>query len=219
MNYDQSLKDERRKKYRKAFELALIFSLIFHLGLFHALPGIELSPCKIQMNKIEIKLEDVIETTEVRIPPPPPIPIIPIPSESEAIPADAIIETPVFDLSEVPAPPPPKNRGIYDEFVFVPFEEPPQPVGGLAAIHKIIKYPKKALQRGIEGTVVIGILIDEHGHAKKTQLLKASGFEVGFEEAAIKAVTAIKWIPAKQRDRAVKVWVAVPIRFELQPVI
>jgi len=38
---------------------------------------------------------------------------------------------------------------------------------------------------------------------------------MGFSEAAQKAVMLVKWKPAKQRDRAVKVWVSVPVRFQL----
>jgi len=62
---------------------------------------------------------------------------------------------------------------------------------------------------------VVGVLIDKSGNPVKTQILKSSGSDLGFEAAASKAVMAVKWRPAKQRDIPVKVWISIPVRFSL----
>ncbi|NIR48617.1 energy transducer TonB [candidate division KSB1 bacterium] len=96
-------------------------------------------------------------------------------------------------------------------------EEPPEPIGGYEAIRKRIQYPKLAREIGIEGFVVVGVLIDEYGNPQATQVRKGEGF-TGFEMAVQKALKAVRWQPAKQRGRAVKVWIWVPVQFKLHDV-
>jgi TonB family protein len=38
----------------------------------------------------------------------------------------------------------------------------------------------------------------------------------GFSEAAAKAVKQVRFKPAKQRDQAIGVWIAIPINFRLR---
>ncbi|MFQ5706547.1 MAG: energy transducer TonB [bacterium] len=203
-------------KYRKTLELSLIFSLMFHFAIFHALPKIRLNTEKRTAKAIEIKVEDIPPTEQIKQAPPPPRPSVPVPTEDEDVPEDLTIESTELnlDLSSLP-PPPSQGDDIEDQYVFVPFDEPPVPIGGMAAIGKHLVYPALAKKAGFEGTVVIGVLIDEKGNPVKTQILKAVGVQFGFGEAAHNAVMAVKWKPAKQRDRAVKVWVSIPIQFRL----
>ncbi|RMD95265.1 MAG: energy transducer TonB, partial [Calditrichaeota bacterium] len=69
---------------------------------------------------------------------------------------------------------------------------------------------------GVEGRVILRVLVDERGNVEATEIAKSSGSKVGLEEAAIKAVRSVKWRPAMQRDLPVKVWIHVPIRFDLK---
>ncbi|MFQ6112465.1 MAG: energy transducer TonB, partial [bacterium] len=126
-------------------------------------------------------------------------------------------ESTELDLTEIPPPPtPPMDEGIEGGYVFIPYDEPPVPIGGYAAIKRNLVYPDLARKAGVEGTVIVGVLIDERGNTIKTQVLKPSGLNIGFEKAAQEALINVKWKPAKQRDRAVKVWVSIPIRFSLK---
>ncbi|MFQ5709815.1 MAG: energy transducer TonB [bacterium] len=209
-----------RVRYRRTLELALILSLLLHLGMIHLLSHSALKPGKRTAKDfaLKIKVEDIPSTAQVRIMPPPPLPFVPIPDEAEAFPADVEITPVLLDwtvLPEPPEPPPPKKR-IEDEFAFVPYEQPPEPIGGLASFYKVVRYPAAALRSHVEGMVIVGILIDAEGNTLKIQLLKGSGTDVGFERAALNAVEAIRWKPARQRDRAVKVWLALPVRFQLK---
>jgi len=61
-------------------------------------------------------------------------------------------------------------------------------------------------------------LVDEKGNTVKTQVLKSDGTKLGFEEAASRALMQMKWKPAMQRDKPVKVWISVPVRFRLTDV-
>ncbi len=202
--------------YRKVLELAFIASLVIHLGLFHLMPEIQSGPRDITAKKIEIKVEDIPQTEQVKRPPPPPRPSLPIPTESEDVPEDVTIESTELDLTEIPPPPPPQDTGVDEGYVFIPYDEPPVPIGGYEMIRKNLVYPELARKAGVEGMVIVGVLVDEKGNTVKTQVLKSSGLNIGFEKAAQEALMAIKWKPARQRDRAVKVWVSIPIRFSLK---
>ncbi len=203
-------------QYRKTLELGLVVSLTLMLVLFHALPQINVTPNVTEAKALEIKIEDIPPTEQVRRPPPPPRPSVPIPTEREDVPEDITIESTELDLTEIPPPPePPTEEDEYDQYVFIPYDEPPVPIGGMQAILKNLVYPPIAKKAGLEARVVVGVLVDEHGNPVKTQILTDAGYKAGFEEAAAKAVMSVKWKPAKQRDRNVKVWVAVPIRFSL----
>jgi protein TonB len=203
-------------KYRKTFELALVVSLVLTLGVFHLLPDIEVGPSEIKAKALEIKVEDIPQTEQIKKAPPPPRPSIPIPTESEDVPEDVTIESTELDLTEIPPPPAPRGDDINDGYVFIPYDEPPTPIGGYAVIKKYLVYPELARKAGVEGTVIVGVLVDEKGNTVKTQVLKSSGVNIGFEKAAREALLPVKWKPAKQRDRAVKVWVSIPIRFSLK---
>lgn len=206
-------------KYRKVFEVSMIASLLLMFFFFHGLPDFDLTPKDIKAKDIEILVEDIPPTEQIKRPPPPARPSIPIPTESEDIPEDLTIETTELDLSEIPPPPPPpEDDDPYGSYAFIPYDEPPSPVGGYGAIQRNLKYPEIARKAGIEAMVVVGVLVDEQGNTVKTQILNNTGPNLGFEEAAQNAVMSIKWKPAKQRDRAVKVWVSIPVRFMLNNV-
>ncbi len=204
-------------QYRKTLEISTIVALFLMFLVFHALPEFKVAPRVNEAKALQIKIEDIPPTEQIKRPPPPPRPTVPIPTESEEVPEDVTIESTELDLSEIPPPPePPAEQDLYENYVFIPYDEPPAPLGGMAAIQRNLKYPDIARKAGLEAKVVIGVLVDEKGNPVKTQVLVDAGFRAGFEEAAAKAVMSVKWKPAKQRDKPVKVWVAVPIRFSLK---
>ncbi len=211
----KSHKANLRLIYRKALEAGFIGSLFLVLMIFHAIPELSMAPKGIKAKSIEIIVEDIPPTEQIKKAPPPPRPSIPIPSESEEIPEDLTIESTELDLTDIP-PPPEQPMDMEGGYQFVPYDEPPQPIGGYASIQKNLKYPELARKAGIETSVILGALIDERGNVVKTQILSETGTKMGFEESARNAVMATKWTPAKQRDKSVKVWVAIPIRFSLR---
>jgi TonB family protein len=115
--------------------------------------------------------------------------------------------------SEIPLPPPPPSDP--DDVQFIPYDEPPQPIGGFAAIQENLHYPEIARKAGIEGTVIVYAKIDTEGVVTNTKIVKPLGEKNGCNEAAVQAIKTVKWMPAKQRDKSVAVWVSVPVKFKL----
>ena len=121
-------------------------------------------------------------------------------------------------LKDILSPPPPPTSAGYVEVEgvsFVPYDEPPAPIGGFAAIQKNLTYPEAARKAGIEGRILLYVQVDEKGNVAKTKVIKSLG-ATGCDKAAVAAVNAVKWIPAKQKGKPVKVWVMVPVDFKLK---
>ncbi|MDQ7051929.1 MAG: energy transducer TonB [candidate division KSB1 bacterium] len=209
--------DPLKENYPKARELGLVASLcinILFLQVFRTELRTEFS---VEPIELQIEVEEIPPTEQVHRPPPPARPAVPIPTESEDVPEDETIEPTEFDLSEIPPPPgPPPEEWSEEVPMFVPYDEPPQIIGGMAALRKALVYPEIAKKAGVEGMVVIAVLVDEKGRPLKTKVMKAHGGNVGFEQAAIDALMKMKWKPAMQRDKPVKVWVSIPVHFKLK---
>jgi len=206
-----------KQQYMKKLEQSMVVSIALLLVLFQVTRLVKTQPAELSRTDFVIEVADIPPTEQPsNMPPPPGRPAIPVPTESELVPEDVTIQTTDLnlDLTELP-PPPPAEEGIDESYVFIPYDEPPVPIGGLQSINEHLKYPEIARRAGIEGVVILGVLVDEHGNSLKTQVLKPSGTTLGFEEAARDAAMKLKWKPAKQRDRAIKVWVSFPIRFQL----
>ncbi|MFQ5651302.1 MAG: energy transducer TonB [bacterium] len=201
-------------RYKKVLELGLVLSLGLMIIVFQLLRVIDLEAVETTTKEIQIEVADIPPTEQVKRPPPPPKPSIPIPSESEDIPDDLTIETTELDLSDIPPPPPPPedDDGMN---IFVPYDEAPSPIGGFRAIQRALKYPEIARKAGIEGRVVVYVWVSEKGKVIDTRVIKSLGHS-GCDQAAVKAIRSVKWKPALQRDKPVKVWVAIPVIFRLK---
>ena len=57
--------------------------------------------------------------------------------------------------------------------------------------------------------------IDEKGRVKETIILKGIP-NTGLDEAAMEAIRKTRFRPAKQRERAVGVWISIPVNFRLK---
>lgn len=209
---------ELKRTYRKRLEGSIVLALALVIIFFqvsHSMQWAGKSP----ETKLDLKIEvtDVPQTEQIKRPPPPARPTVAIPTESEDVPEDVTIPETELNLSELPPPPPPPKAedSVDESFVFVPYDEPPTMIGGTESLYKNIQYPEIARKAGIEGYVMVGALIDVQGHVMKTMILKSSSPGVGFEEAAQNALMKTKWKPAKQRDRAVKVWISLKVVFKL----
>jgi len=203
-------------KYRKVMELSLIAALAILLIVFQAFKVFEgkknTGPRKVD---IQIDVQDIPQTEQVKRPPAPSRPAIPIESEDEDISEDETIKTTEIDLTELPPPPEAPAEEDESATIFIAYDEPPTPIGGFPAIQKNLEYPEIARKAGVEGTVFIKVLVDAKGNVVDTDVIKSLGNN-GCDEAAIKAIKSVKWKPAMQRDKPVKVWVSIPVRFELK---
>jgi len=76
-------------------------------------------------------------------------------------------------------------------------------------------YPRIARQLGLEGRVVLLVLVTSAGRAKNVSVLKTSGAEI-LDDAAISAVAQWTFAPATIREIGVESTILVPIRFRLE---
>lgn len=77
------------------------------------------------------------------------------------------------------------------------------------------KYPKMARRRGLQGMVVLEVLVDKNGEVADLRILTSSG-HYSLDKAATAGVKNWTFEPAIREGKKVKMWVRVPIRFELK---
>jgi protein TonB len=101
-------------------------------------------------------------------------------------------------------PPPPEQAQEFHAF-----DEPPVLIRSQTP-----RYPDLARQAGIEGTVLLSVLVDEDGKVSDVSVIQ-SDVTTAMEKAAEEAVKNFYFKPAKQRTVPVKAHIAVPIRFKI----
>lgn len=202
-----------RLNYKKVLELGLIISLGLHVIVMQIFKKIVVSSTIDDVKLEIIQVEDVPQTQQQKQAQAPARPTVPIASEDEDLPEDETIDFDDWEIDDAaPPPPPPEDE---EAIVFVPYDEPPEPIGGFAAIQSKLQYPEIARKAGVEGRVLVYAQVDEVGVVQRTRVIQSLGPN-GCDEAAVAAIKAVKWKPAKQRDRNVKVWIAVPVDFKLR---
>ncbi len=96
---------------------------------------------------------------------------------------------------------------------FIPVEK--EPGVDLAKLQQKIEYPDLARRAGIEGKVIVRVLVGKNGKAKKS-FVEYSDSEL-LNEAAINAIKSYgTFTPAIQNGQPVTCWVSIPITFTLR---
>jgi protein TonB len=156
---------------------------------------------------------------KIEIPPPPPPPPI------ERLPRPTITPRTTAPIAQPPilveestelAPPPDPNP---DTAIFVESVTPPGPLAGASLEYVSAPpppYPKDAQRRGIEGTVMLEVLVDVDGRPLDVRVQTSSGNR-SLDEAARKHVLK-RWMfkPAMQAGRAVQAVGLVPVKFTMR---
>ncbi len=106
-----------------------------------------------------------------------------------------------------------------EKVIFQVVEEMPQFPGGMGEAMKFLaknmKYPVAAQQAKIEGRVIVQFVIERDGSVSDVKVMRGVSPELDAE--AIRVVSMMpKWIPGKQRGKAVAVKYTMPIMFRLQ---
>ncbi|MCH8960880.1 MAG: energy transducer TonB [Bacteroidetes bacterium] len=114
-----------------------------------------------------------------------------------------------------PLPPPPPLPPEPEEptQVFVVVEEMPELIGGLAALLREIRYPVIAKRAGVEGRVIVQFIVDEQGRVGESKVVRGIG--AGCDEEALRALHTRRFRPGKQRGKAVRVKMSLPVTFRL----
>lgn len=205
--------------YVTSLQIGLAAALVFILMAFR-IPFSGESEFVIEEMRQEIVAMEEIQQTQQQVkPPPPPRPTLPI-----EVPDDEVIEDLELDLDmaldldeeiAIATPPPaeePEEEGEPELFMVV--EQPPQIKGGLASLNSALEYPRVAIQSGVEGNVVVQVVVNTDGTPENPQVVRSASPLL--DPAAIKAVMAQEFEPGKQRGRAVRTVITIPVRFKLK---
>lgn len=96
-------------------------------------------------------------------------------------------------------------------------EQMPVFVGGPDSLQPTIRrqlyYPTEALARRVQGTVLLGILVDEAGRAAAVELVRGIG--AGCDEEAMRVAQTLHFHPGRQGGRAVRVYIPIEVYFKL----
>lgn len=210
------------RKTNLFFAIGLVISLLLVIVAFEWKSYEEVS--QVDFGALDDDFEEMIEIPITEQPPPPPPKIqqpeiIEVPDEEEIeeeieldidldVQEDAVVEDIVFD--DAPAEEP-------VETIFEVVEEQPEPEGGMEAFYKFVgkelRYPAQANRMGVEGRVFVQFVVDEKGNVSEVKAVKGIG--AGCDEEAVRVIKLTKWKPGKQRGRAVKVRMIMPVMFKL----
>lgn len=94
---------------------------------------------------------------------------------------------------------------------FVMLDKEPQPVN-MDELKSLIGYPKLALEAGIEGKVVLRVMIDKMGNYIKHIIVKDP--HPILTKAVADKIHLLKMTPGIQARKPISVWVTVPVDFQ-----
>lgn len=104
-----------------------------------------------------------------------------------------------------------KNVPDPEEFIAVERE----PGVDINAISRNVIYPEEAIKEGIEGKVIIKVLVLKDGSIKNPIVEYSDNSKLN--QSAIDAIMLLKTItPAEQKGKPVDCWVSIPINFKLK---
>ncbi len=213
-------KADLRKRYPLFIQAGMLITLTLLIVAFRLDMSVD-ENFEVNLTDQEVvQMEEMVQTQQVEKPPPPPRPPVPV-----EVPNDEVLEDDVLDLDMSldidvvadlpPPPPPPKQDEVEAEpEIFVIVEQSPELIGGLSELQKKIKYPEIAKKAGVEGRVFLQFVVDEKGNVHDPIVTRGIG--AGCDEEAIRAILTAKFKPGKQRGKAVKVKMSLPITFRLK---
>jgi TonB family protein len=103
--------------------------------------------------------------------------------------------------------------------VFTMVEDEAEYVGGLEKlamdIRKLLKYPRTAKRKGIEGKVLVQFVVDKSGRISDSRVVK--GIDPECDRIAVSTVNQLQaWIPAEYHGKEVASTFILPINFGLR---
>ncbi len=212
---------------RRRTDIYFMVGLVISLGLTIGAFSIGNRPEKQEAQlfvPVDDEVEEMTDITRQDEPPPPPPPppeqieVIEDDSEEEEetiesteISQETVIEPVITEQVEV-------VEETKEDKVFMVVEQMPEFPGGEAAMLKYIadnvNYPPLAKENNIQGRVIVQFVVDENGRITNLKVARDIGWGCG--EEALRVVKSMpRWKPGKQRNKAVRVQYALPIKFEL----
>ena len=101
------------------------------------------------------------------------------------------------------------SSDVYEDVV----EQAPTFNGDLKAfLSQNVKYPKKAMENGVQGRVLVSFIVETNGSISNVKVVRSVDPELDAE--ALRVVKKMpKWIPGMQKGKAVRVRFTLPISF------
>jgi len=202
------MKRDHKKLYGVYLRTGIFASLLFFILAFSFVPYEEPEPYELKKEIVTMVEEISSQMEKFEEPPPMERPKVAVEAETDIAEEEAVETIAATEFKEdlirtVPTGP---------EIEVVPYykvEVKPQPISIPTP-----KYPELARKAGIEGNAVVKALVDIDGSIADVKILKSSGNQM-LDQSALIAARNAKFTPAKQRDKYVRVWVSIPIRFTL----
>ncbi|MDZ7292838.1 MAG: M56 family metallopeptidase [candidate division KSB1 bacterium] len=123
-----------------------------------------------------------------------------------------------WQCSNEKTPPPSPQTSIASKMPAAPADMPTVEYDIAPQVTKRVEpqYPELARKAGIEGRVLIKILIKENGQVGDAKVIECSAPNVGLEEAALTAAKQWVFSPAKKQAEPVAIWNTMTFNFKLK---
>lgn len=210
--------DKLKNQFNTWFWAAIMIAALVHFAILAFWP--QMTAADVSIVSEEIEQIEIVQ--EFEIPPPPEQisrPAIPVISTDINISDDITIGEVTFDENPIAdLPPPPTGTGVTtsNEPAFTPMEVRPALRNGNQLSQQLQRrYPPMLKDAGIGGVTTLWVEIDESGGVLQTRVFESSGYDQ-FDQLAQQLMTEVaNFSPAMNRDQPVRVWIQLPIRFEV----
>lgn len=90
----------------------------------------------------------------------------------------------------------------------------PELIGDVSSINDIVNYPQEAKNKNIEGKVIVKFIVNREGNIENSIVVNKDADSI-LSNAALLAVSKMKWEPGEINGNPVKVEMYMPFRFQL----
>jgi protein TonB len=209
--------DRFKRSFSSWFWGSMIAATVLHFMMFQFWPTLTADDVSFTSEE----LETIELPPEIEIPPPPARisrPATPV-IATAAVDEDITIAPTTFEenpVEDLPPPPTERTTDIAAAPVFTPMTVRPEIKNRREVVQAMMRaYPPILKDAGIGGQALVWFFISEQGRVLDKRISKSSGHEQ-LDEAALEVASIYEFTPALNRDKVVKVWVQIPITFEVR---
>jgi protein TonB len=206
---------EYRARSNRILCYSFLAAMVLYILAFRFFPPFEFKPYVLR----DYQPIELIYPEEYELPPLPKAiaqPAVPIePADESEVGEETVeeIEVPpnVYkNLDEMPALAGVGSGKAQKTFTYSEFDKAPVLIESVEPT-----YPELAKQAGIEGSVLLRLLIGENGKVISASIIQ-SDVTPAMEKAAIAAARQFRFKPAQKRGRPVRAYMAFPVAFKIQ---
>jgi len=214
-SYCATANEAFKQSYSSWVGFGVILAVALHFAAFTLFPNLLV----VDLRGTTRSIEAVELPPEVHVPPAPEQVSRPATPKVAAMAIDENVTIAMTTFESNPVenllPPPTQTADPAARPVFIPYDVAPK-LKNPAEIRKMLQrnYPRQLKEARIEGTVVLWIYVDQNGEVINSHVKISSGYEA-MDRVAQHCAGAMKFTPAKNRDKRTSVWVAQAITFTM----